>query len=112
MTFTEQLLLLLIPVLLPPIISLSVVLYQHLIQSLPQRKQALVQQVVNAVVPAVEQGATATLNSADKKQAAMQMATNMLKSLHVNVSPEVVSCMIEAAVYALNQSKPVVSTAV
>ena len=105
MTFMDQLILLLVPILLPPIISLSVVLYQHLMQGLPQRKQALVQQVVNAVVPAVEQGTANALHGSDKKQAAMQMATAMLKSLHINVSQDMVSCMIEAAVYTLNQSK-------
>lgn len=110
MTFTDQLILLLVPILLPPIISLSMVLYQHLIQGLPQRKQALVQQIVNAVVPAVEQGTAKALDGPGKKQAAMQMATVMLKSLHINVPQDMISCMIEAAVYTLNQGKNMART--
>ena len=113
MTFTEQLILLIVPILLPAIISLSAVLYQRLVQGLPAKQQALVQQVVNTVVRAVEQEARNTLDGPGKKQAAMQMATNMLKSLHLNISQDVISSVIEAAVYALNQEQnkvPPIST--
>ncbi len=94
-----------LPILLPPLISLSTVLYQHLLQRLPQQKQDIVDQVVRTVVPAVEQTATGLMSSAAKKQAALDMATQMMDSLHVHVSEDMLSSMIEATVFALNQSK-------
>jgi Bacteriophage holin of superfamily 6 (Holin_LLH) len=106
MTFTEQLIIVLIPILLPPIISLSVLMYQHLLQHVPDKQRQVVQQVVNTVVPAVEQiAAKELLNSPAKKQKALEMATEMLHNLHINVSQEALSAMIEATVYALNQQQ-------
>jgi hypothetical protein len=39
MTFTEQLILLIMPIVLPPIVSLSAVMYRHLLQGVPEKKQ-------------------------------------------------------------------------
>lgn len=105
MSLAFQILLVVLPILLPPLISLSVTMYQHLIRRLPEQVRELVEEVVRIVVLAVEQTSTAVLDSPGKKQAAMKMATEILQSLHVPVSQEMLSAMIEATVFALNQSK-------
>ena len=63
------------------------------------------EQIVNTVVPAIEQTATDTMSSPQKKQAAMDLASDMLGHLNVRVSSDLLSGMIEATVFALNQSK-------
>ena len=105
MSVTLQILLVVLPILLPPLISLSVAMYQRLIQRLPQQVRQLVEEVVHIVVLAVEQTTTTLLDSPAKKQAAMKMATEILQSMHVTVSQEMLSAMIEAAVFTLNQNK-------
>ncbi len=100
-----QLAIVILPILLPPLISLSAVLYQHLLQRLPQQKRDLIEQVVRTVVPAVEQTTKNVLSNKEKKQAALDMATKMLNNLHVQVSEDTLSTVIEAAVYAMNQTK-------
>jgi hypothetical protein len=57
------------------------------------------------VVLAIEQTATATMKSQEKKQAAINMASEMLAHLHITASPTVLSTMIEATVYTLSQNK-------
>jgi hypothetical protein len=100
-----QLAIVILPIILPPLISLSAVLYQHLMQRLPQQKRDLVEQVVRTVVPAVEQTSKDVLSNKEKKQTALDMATRMLSNLHVQVSEDTLSTVIEAAVYAMNQTK-------
>jgi hypothetical protein len=100
-----QIAILLLPIILPPLTALAALLYQRLLQRLPAQKRAIVEQIVNTVVPAIEQTATDTMSSPQKKEAAMSLATNMLNHLNVQISPDVLSGMIEATVYALNQSK-------
>jgi len=107
MSLAFQILLIVLPILLPPLISLSVAMYQRLMQYLPQQVHGLVEEVVNIVVLAVEQTSATLLDSPAKKQAAMKMATELLQSWHITVSQEMLSTMIEAAVFALNQSKPI-----
>ena len=105
MSFTEQLIILVIPMVLPPLVALSAVLYQHLLQTVPEKKREMIEKVIGTVVTAIEQSAPAMVQNQEKKQAAMNMASEMLAHLHVNASPATLSAMIEAAVYALNQSK-------
>jgi hypothetical protein len=107
MTFTEQLIILAIPIVLPPLVALSAVMYRHLLQSVPEKKRELIEKVINTVVAAIEQSAPAVVGNQEKKQAAMNMASEMLANLHINASPATLSTMIEAAVYALNQNKGV-----
>ena len=104
MSLPFQILFAVLPILLPPLISLSVTMYQHLIQRLPQQVRELVEEVVHIVVLAVEQTSATLLDSPAKKQAAMKMATEILQSLHVTVSQEMLSTMIEATVFSLNRS--------
>ncbi|MBV9616297.1 MAG: hypothetical protein JO031_12640 [Ktedonobacteraceae bacterium] len=100
-----QVALLLLPIVLPPLTALAALLYQRLLQRLPAQRRAIVEQIVNTVVPAIEQTATDTMSSPQKKQAAMDLASDMLGHLNVRVSPDLLSGMIEATVFALNQSK-------
>jgi hypothetical protein len=105
MTFTEQLIILIIPFVLPPLVALSAVLYQHLLQRVPEKKRELIEKVIGTVVTAIEQTAPAVVGNQQKKQAAMNMASEMLAHLNIKASPATLSAMIEAAVYALNQRK-------
>ncbi|HLI08002.1 MAG TPA: phage holin, LLH family [Ktedonobacteraceae bacterium] len=102
MSPSVQIALLLLPIMLPLFISLSALLYQHLLQKLPEKRRAAVEQVVHTVVSAVEQAST-TLEGPAKKAAAMEMAGEMLAYLHICVPQEILSCLIEAAVYSLRQ---------
>ena len=100
-----QIALVLLPIVLPPLTALAALLYQRLLQRLPAQKRALVEQIANTVVPAIEQTATNTMSSPEKKKAAMDLASSMLNHLNVQVAPNMLSGMIEATVFALNQSK-------
>jgi Bacteriophage holin of superfamily 6 (Holin_LLH) len=103
MSPSMQMALVLLPIVLPLLISLSAVLYQHLLQSLPEKRRVEIDQVVHKVVLAVEQASTA-LEGPAKKEAAMEMATSILAYLHISVPQEILSCLIEAAVYSLQQN--------
>ena len=78
-------------------------LYQHLLQRLPQKQRAEIDQAVQIVVAAIEQ-TSATLDGPAKKAAATAMATSLLAYLHISVPPQILSCLIEAAVYSLHQT--------
>ncbi len=100
-----QIAIMLLPIVLPPLTALAALVYQRLLQGLPAQKRAIVEQIVNTVVPAIEQTADDTMSSPQKKAAAMDLASSMLTHLNVQVSPDILSGMIEATVFALNQSK-------
>lgn len=100
-----QIALAVLPVILPPLISLSALMYQRQLQRLPDNQRTRVEQIVRIVVPAIEQTANNIMTSPAKKQAAMDLATSMLNSLNIHVQPDTLSAMIEATVYAMNQSQ-------
>jgi Bacteriophage holin of superfamily 6 (Holin_LLH) len=100
-----QIAIVILPIILPPLTALAALVYQRMLQRLPAQKRAIVEQIVNTVVPAIEQTADVTMKNEDKKRAAMDLACSMLSHLNVNVAPEMLSGMIEATVFALNQSK-------
>ena len=100
-----QLSAIILPIILPPLISLCVVWYKHMLQQLPQQKRDLVEQIVGTVVYAIEQQFDNTLKNPEKKQEATDRIKKILASLHINVTDELIDAMIEAAVYALNQTK-------
>lgn len=100
-----QIAILLLPIVFPPLTALAALVYQRMLQGLPAQKRAIVEQVVNTVVPAIEQTADTTMSNPEKKKAAMDLASSMLGHLNVNVSSDMLSGMIEATVFALNQSK-------
>lgn len=105
MSFTEQIIILIIPLVFPPLVALSALLYQHLLQTVPAKQREIVEKVINTVVAAIEQTAPATVRNQEKKQAAMNMASEMLAHLNIKASPATLSAMIEAAVYSINQGK-------
>jgi len=100
-----QIAIVILPIVLPPLTAVAALVYQRMLQGLPAQKRAIVEQIVNTVVPAVEQTADATMSSPEKKKSAMDLASSMLGHLNVSVQPEMLSGMIEATVFALNQSK-------
>ena len=100
-----QLLIVLLPIVLPPLISVSSVLYKKLVQNLPEQRRSIVEQVVNSVVAAIEQTANDVTSSSDKKQAAVTLVQQVLKELGIPASPTTISVMIEAAVYAIKQAQ-------
>jgi hypothetical protein len=100
-----QIAIVILPLILPPLTALAALIYQRMLQSLPAQKRAIVEQIVGTVVPAIEQTADSTMSNPDKKKAAMDLASGMLGHLNLTVSPEMLSGMIEATVFALNQSK-------
>jgi hypothetical protein len=100
-----QITILVLPIILPPLTALSALAYQRLLQHLPAQKREIVEQIVRTVVPAIEQTATDAMDSPTKKAAAMNLAGKMLDNLNVDISPDMLSGMIEATVFALNQGK-------
>jgi hypothetical protein len=100
-----QIAIVLLPIVLPPLTALVALVYQRLLQGLPAQKRAIVEQIVGTVVPAIEQTADNTMSNPEKKKAAMDLASSMLGHLNLNVSSDMLSGMIEATVFALNQSK-------
>src|SRR5436309_2241787 len=102
-----QLAAIILSIILPPLISLCVVWYKKMVQQLPQQKRDLTQQIVGTVVHAVEQQLDDTAKKPEKKQEAMLLIRKILASLHIDVPDELIDTMIEAAVYAMNQTKNV-----
>lgn len=100
-----QIAIVLLPIVFPPLTALSALLYQRFLQGLPAQRREIVENIVRTVVPAIEQTATKEMDSPAKKAAAMDLATTMLDHLNVHITPEVLSGMIEATVFALNQGK-------
>ena len=100
-----QIAIVLLPIVLPPLTALAALVYQRMLQGLPAQKRAIVEQIVSTVVPAIEQTADDTMSNPEKKKAAVDLASSMLTHLNLNVAPDMLSGMIEATVFALNQSK-------
>jgi hypothetical protein len=100
-----QIAIVILPIVLPPLTAVAALVYQRMLQGLPAQKRAIVEQIVSTVVPAIEQTAASTVSNPEKKKAAMDLASSMLGHLNVSVPPEMLSGMIEATVFALNQSK-------
>lgn len=85
-------------------------LIKLIITKLPASKQAHAMQYVQLAVNAVEQLATAQtadITSGTKKALAQQFATVLLKNAGFTVDAQVVSTLIESAVYVINQSKTI-----
>ena len=84
-------------------------LVKLLIAKLPASKQQAATQYVQQGVQAVEQIAatsTANLSSTDKKKLAIELVDDLLKNAGLSVDENIVSTLIESAVYVINQSKP------
>jgi len=88
--------------LLPIIIALCAAGYQYMLAGLPERKRTLVAIIVNDVVKGVEQ-AYGVLEGTTKKNEAVRLTTVILKDLRISVNPDMVSSLIEAAIYSIHQ---------
>ena len=85
-------------------------LIKLIITKLPASQQAHALQYVQQAVNAVEQLATsntANIPSASKKALAQQFATTLLKNAGFTVDAQVISTLIESAVFLLNQKTTV-----
>jgi LL-H family phage holin len=76
-----------------------------MVQKLPQQKRDLIEQIAGTVVPAIEQKFDNTVKNPEKKQEAVTMVKQILASLHINATDEIIDAVIEAAVFAMNQTK-------
>lgn len=105
MSFTEQVILVVLPIILPVLIGV-VTYYTHAaIAKLPPNKQAFVSGIVNTAVTAAEQEYKGTVSGDTKRVAAVQQVTDTLAHYKMSVPPEIISSLIEESVYALKQSQ-------
>jgi hypothetical protein len=106
---TQEQIFQLICIILPFILTtIGVPLIKHLLNHLPVAQQATAEKFVTSAVNAVEQLATTNtqgLTPLNKKTLAMQFVTTALKKVGFTIDPQVLSQLIEAAVYALNQTQ-------
>ena len=102
MTFTDVLLAL-APYLVPPIVAILGYLIMNALAKLPAGQRTFIQGIVTTAVSAVEQEAGGNLNSAGKKQLAVEFVEKELALWHINIPASVVSTMIEEAVLELNR---------
>ena len=103
---TQQLITNLIPLLIPLAIALGVWLYQFLMEFLPTQQRASIDHIVRMIVRHVEQTMDAVSN-AEKKQAAIMLAGQLFRALHLPVPDgPLLDAAIEAAVYELQHAAP------
>lgn len=96
----------LMSVCLPFVLSGAAYLYQHLLNRLPQNRQAQLQSVANMVVKGVEQRANGGESSETKKAQAVAALSNIAKDMGWKwVSPTLIDLAIEAVVHAMNQNQ-------
>lgn len=90
----------------PFLFALAAVLFHRLVAKLPHNQQAMLSQIVQVTVNAVEQmGAGKT--GLEKKQMALKMISDILQNLHITVSPALINALVESAVYGMNQSQSI-----
>lgn len=94
----------LISLIVPILVPLGMALYQHLLDGLPANQRAVVSQVVDNAVTAVEQ-MVGSGSGPLKKANATELVNAMLASRHIHVAPAEVSALIECGVAALNAAR-------
>lgn len=104
-TMIWQLILVLVPILLPPLVGLVVYFTKAQIDKLPANARAAAKQAAATAVTATEQVANDTLNNAGKKQQALAFATADLKKMGLSVDEGQLANLIEEVVYTLKQSQ-------
>ncbi len=104
-TFLD-ILLVVLPILLPPLVGAVVLFVKSQIARLPADLRVLVQSIVSTAVQAVEQTASNELNSAGKKQLAMEKVQITLAHYKINVPDGEISDLIEEAVAFLPPTVP------
>jgi hypothetical protein len=105
MDSTNTLLITLAPYVVPIVFALSAAFYKSLVTKLPVSVRGEVETIVGNVVLSVEQTAQAMSGPA-KKQQAIALISNILKTLHLSVPMSLIDVYIEAAVASLNIDKP------
>lgn len=93
---------------LPVLIPAGIALYHLLVSKLPANQQNALNEIVGTVVSAVEQQAQAGQIAPDaRKAAAVNLVEAIAKQFGVSqyASPEVISALIECAVFEMNQAK-------
>jgi LL-H family phage holin len=90
----------------PFLFALAAVLFHRLVAKLPHNQQAILNQIVQAVVTAVEQMA-AGKTGLEKKRMAIKMIADILQGLHITASPALIDALVESAVYGINQSQSI-----
>ncbi len=93
-TFLDVLLVVL-PILLPPLVGAVVLFVKSQIARLPADLRVLVQAIVSTAVQAVEQTASNELNNAGKKELAMEKVKATLAHYKISVPDSEVSDLIE-----------------
>lgn len=94
----EQIILVAIPILLPPLVGAVIFFVNAQLSKLPANQRVFVQQIVGSSVAAVEQSASGQLNDVGKKQLAIQFVEAELKHWNINIPESIVSSLIEEAV--------------
>lgn len=95
----------------PFLFALAAVLFHWLVAKLPHNQQALLNQIVQVAVNAVEQmGAGKT--GPEKKQMAIKMISDILQGLHITASSALINALVESAVYGINQSQSIKFSAI
>jgi LL-H family phage holin len=90
----------------PFLFALAALLFQRLAAKLPHNQQAMLKQIAQLVVSAVEQmGAGKT--GQEKKQMAVDMIENILQSFHITISSVLIDALVESAVYGINQGQSI-----
>ena len=93
------------PYIVPVLIALLTVVVKAALDRLPANVQPQVQQAVQSSVQAVEQMSADTLSSTVKKQMAITFVKQQLATMHISLPDDVISALIESAVYELNLLK-------
>jgi LL-H family phage holin len=100
-----QILVVAAPYVVPVLLALLTVAVKAIINRLPSNVQPQVQQAVSNAVQAVEQMSASTPSSAVKKQMAINFVKQQLTTMHISLPDDVISALIESAVYDLNLLK-------
>lgn len=101
----DQLLPIILTILIAACVTGVVGIYHWILQRLPTNVQAMVSQVAQQVVAAVEQSHAGSIGQ-DKKIAAVADVNEILAQSHLPAPVQMIDSAIESAVFSLNQLKP------
>lgn len=103
MSFSEQLILVIVPIILPIVVGVVAYLVRSGIERLPANKRAFAASLVQTMVTAAEQ--SASVSGPTKKQDVLQAVQASLSHFKMSVPEQLLSNLIDETVYSLNQSK-------
>lgn len=105
MSFAEQLILDLLPIVVPVLVAMLAYVVRAAIERLPSNRRDFVAKVVQTAVTAAEQANGDISNGPTKKQEVLRDVMLTLSHFHMAVPESFVSQLIEETVHAINQSK-------